>query len=140
MMYVHFDFDGSSTRDNLWLKDNDFFYEAPRGMFVAFFGPTVSEMMHTPTHLIAGIESCILLMLFLILGSHFFYRLVYQYKLNVTLFFSYFIIITGIALLHYPFGIFNPGSAIRYRTNFLFLFILLFLYLQKTYKHIYNKG
>ena len=72
MMYVHFDFDGSSTRDNLWLKDNDFFYEAPRGMFVAFFGPTVSEMMHTPTHLIAGIESCILLMLFLILGSHFF--------------------------------------------------------------------
>lgn len=140
IMYAHFDVSiAKSTRDNLWLKDNDFFYEAPRGMFVAFFGPTVSEMMHTPTHLIAGIESCILLMLFLILGSHFFYRLVYQYKLNVTIFFSYFIIITGIALLHYPFGIFNPGSAIRYRTNFLFLFILLFLYLQKTYKHIYNK-
>lgn len=141
IMYAHFDVSiAKSTRDNVWLKANDFFYEAPRGMFVAFFGPTVSEMLHTPTHLIAGIESCVLLIFFLILGSRFLYRLVYQYKLNVTIFFSYFIIITGIALLHYPFGIFNPGSAIRYRTNFLFLFILLFLYLQKTYKHIYNKG
>ncbi|MDC2014725.1 hypothetical protein ABH007_20630 [Bacteroides thetaiotaomicron] len=135
VMYAHFDLnDAKSTRDNPWLKANDFFYEAPQGMFVAFFGPTLSEMMHTPTHLIAGIESCVLLILFIILGGKFLYRLLYQYKLNVTIFFSYFIIITGIALLHYPFGIFNPGSAIRYRTNFLFLFILLFLYLQKIYK------
>lgn len=134
MMYAHFDFDGSSTRENLWLNDNDFFYEAPRGMFVAFFGPTLTEMLHSPTHLMAGIESFIILILFIVLGSRFLYRLFYDYKLNVTIFFSYFIIITGIALLHYPFGIFNPGSAIRYRTNFLFLFILLFLNLCKSYK------
>lgn len=135
VMYTHFNLsDAKSTRENLWLNDNDFFYEAPRGMFVAFFGPTLTEMLHSPTHLMAGIESFILLILFIVLGSRFLYRLFYNYKLNVTIFFSYFIIITGIALLHYPFGIFNPGSAIRYRTNFLFLFILLFLNLCKSYK------
>lgn len=141
VMYAHFDLSGAqSTRDNLWLKDNDFFYEAPRGMFFAFFGPTLTEMLHSPTHLMAGIESFIILILFIVLGSRFLYRLFYNYKLNVTIIFSYFIIITGIALLHYPFGIFNPGSAIRYRTNFLFLFILLFLYLDKYYKYKYVKG
>ncbi len=134
MMYMHFDDpNANSTRDNIWINDNDFFYEAPRGMFVAFFGPTFNEMLRSPVHLIAGMESVIILVLFLLLGSQLIYRLIFRYRLNVTVFFSYFIIITGISLLHYPFGIFNPGSAIRYRTNFLFLFILLFLYLCKEY-------
>lgn len=134
MMYLHFDDpNANSTRENIWLKDNDFFYEAPRGMFVAFFGPTFAEMLRSPVHLIAGVESLVILILFLLLGSQLIYRLMYRYRLNATIFFSYFIIITGISLLHYPFGIFNPGSAIRYRTNFLFLFILLFLYLCKEY-------
>lgn len=36
MMYVHFDFDGSSTRDNLWLKDNDFFTKRHEGCLSHF--------------------------------------------------------------------------------------------------------
>lgn len=134
VMYLHFDApDANSTRDNIWLKENDFFYKAPTGMFIAFFGPTISEMLRSPVHLIAGIESIILIVLLLLLAQKFIYRIFIQYKLNIIIFFTYFIIITGIALLHYPFGIFNPGSAIRYRTNFLYLFIYLFLYISKQY-------
>ena len=134
IMYLHFDDpNANSTRDNIWLKENDFFYKAPVGMFVAFLGPTLSEMLHSPVHLIAGIESLILLALLIALSSKLITRLLSQYKLDIIILFSYFIIITGISLLHYPFGVFNPGSAIRYRTNFLYLFILLFLYISKQY-------
>jgi len=42
------------------------------------------------------------------------------------------------ALLYYLFGIFYPDSVIRYRTNIQF--ILLALYIQKTYKYTYDKG
>lgn len=140
IMYMHFDDpNANSTRENIWINENDFFYKAPTGMFIAFFGPTFNEMLHNPTHLIAGVESLIILVLFIILAFKLIARLMTKYKLNVTLFFSYFIIITGIALLHYPFGIFNPGSAIRYRTNFLFLFILLFLHITKYYS-LFNKS
>lgn len=134
IMYLHFDDpNANSTRDNIWLEENDFFYKAPVGMFVAFFGPTFNEMLHSPVHLIAGIESSFLIALLLLLASKLIYRLFTKYKLNIIIFFTYFIVITGIALLHYPFGVFNPGSAIRYRTNFLYLFILLFLYIAKQY-------
>lgn len=140
IMYLHFDDpNANSTRENIWTEENDFFYEAPLGMFVAFFGPTLSEMLHSPVHLMAGLESCVILGLLLLLGSGLILRLLKKYRLNVIIFFSYFVIITGIALLHYPFGIFNPGSAIRYRTNFLYLFILLFLYLCKYYNLVNKK-
>ena len=40
----------------------------------------------------------------------------------------------GILLVHYPFGVFNAGSATRYRTNYLFLFIILLMYLFSYYR------
>lgn len=138
IMYMYFDDpNAKSTRANPWTEENDFFYEAPAGMFIAFFGPTINEMMNSPTHMLAGIESIVILVLFLSLGFRLIIRCINSYKINVTIFFSYFVIITGIALLHYPFGIFNPGSAIRYRTNFFFLYILMFLYIKKYYKQFY---
>lgn len=134
IMYYHFDDpNANSTRDNIWLYENDFFYEAPKGMFVAFFGPTIDEMLSNPAHFIAGTESIILITLLSIISYKFILRVFIAHKISLRFIFALFIIITGIALLHYPFGIFNPGSAIRYRTNFVFIFILLFLYLNKFY-------
>lgn len=137
MMYAHFDnAAATSTRENIFFKDNDFFREAPWGMFIAFFGPTLQEMGAKPLQLIAGLESLFIILSFIFLLGHFIARLLCLWKINITIFFSYFIIITGICFLHYPFGIFNPGSAIRYRTNFIFLFIVLFLYLYVYYRNI----
>lgn len=135
MMFVHFDMEmAKSTRENIFLADGDFFRYLPWGMFISFWGPTLGEMVEKPLHLIAGTESLIILSLFLILAGKFVARFLLLGKVNVTLFFSYFIIITGICFIHYPFGIFNPGSAIRYRTNFLFLFVVLLMYLYVCFK------
>lgn len=136
MIPIHFtSYDGSSNRnENIWIHENDFFIKAPIGMFTVFFGPTLNEMLSKPTHLIAGIESTFMLILFIYLCwktiSHFYYTS----RFNATIIPTYFIIFSGICLLHYPFGIFNPGSAIRYRTNFIFLFIILLMYLYARYK------
>ena len=136
MIPIHFTaYDGASNRDgNIWPNENDFFRKAPMGMFTAFFGPTLEEMLDKPTHLIAGIESMLMLIFFVSLCWKAIGRFYYKLKIDAILVPVYFIVFSGICLLHYPFGIFNPGSAIRYRTNFIFLFIILLMYLNTRYK------
>jgi hypothetical protein len=119
-----------STRSELpWMEHYGFFKSALYGMFISFFGPTFSEMLHKPAHLLSGIESMIMLLSFLILLIP---RLKYIFKtlrFNPRVFMTYFIVFTGILFLHYPFGFLNPGSAIRYRSNFYALFVIMILYL-----------
>jgi hypothetical protein len=133
-MAIHF----SSNNPNLahstrseepWLVPYGFFHEAPYGIFIAFFGPTVSEMLAKPAQLIAGLESAVMLICFALLLLP---RLQYNFtrlRFNPVLFISYFLIFAGILFIHYPFGFLNPGSAIRYRSNFYGLFVLLLLFL-----------
>ena len=138
MMYAHFDLaNAESTRDNIFLHAGDFYRQAPYGMFLSFFGPTLSEMIQKPTHLIAGMESLLIVFLMLFMAKRSLKRLCFLGRLEPRYFFSIFLIITGICFIHYPFGIFNPGSAIRYRTNFIFLFILI---LSELYIHDTTKG
>ncbi len=140
MMYAHFDLaNAESTRDNIFLHEGDFYRQAPYGMFLSFFGPTLSEMIQKPTHLIAGMESLLIVFLMLFMVKRSLKRLCFLLgRLEPRYFFSIFLIITGICFIHYPFGIFNPGSAIRYRTNFIFLFILILseLYIHDTTKEL----
>lgn len=125
LMYAHFDSAGAqSTRDDIFLQAGDFYRNAPRGMFLAFFGPTLKEMIRQPMHLIAGLESLFILLLLFRLIKRSMQRLFLSGHFSPRWFFAVFLVVTGICFIHYPFGIFNPGSAIRYRTNFLFLFIL----------------
>jgi len=119
-----------STRSEApWLVDYGFFYSAPYGMFIAFFGPTLSEMLRKPVQLLAGIESMVIIFCLLtLLWPRLKYNLSFL-RFNPTVFFTYLIIFTGILFVHYPFGFLNPGSAIRYRSNFYSLFMILLLYL-----------
>ncbi len=131
-MYAHFDVDGTSTRPDIFQHSGDFFRHALCGMFIAFWGPTISEMTHSPLQLLTGLESLFILFLFgrLCLPA---FVLFWKYKRFYPLyFFCCLFVIGGILLMHYPFGVFNPGSAIRYRTNFFFLFEIFFL---GTYVH-----
>jgi len=129
MLYTHFPADAGATRDNIFLEEYDFFRYLPWGMFISFFGPTLSEMIETPTHAIAGIESIFILLLFFYLSKHIYIRYLLKLRIPSLLTISYLIIFSGFLLVQYPLGIFNPGSAIRYRSRFIFLFILLLLYL-----------
>jgi hypothetical protein len=123
----------SNRNEGIWNEPNAVFTKAPVGMFVSFVGPTLREMIAKPMHFIAGLEGYLIVVMFSILAMQFAVRNFVQGKFSPLYFFSYFIIITGIAFVHYPFGIFNPGSAIRYRTNFIMLFIILLLYLYQSY-------
>ena len=137
-MYAHFDFAGTSTRSNIFTKEGDFFRYAPYGMFQSFMGPTFGEMIRNPLQLVAGIESLVIIVLFIWLTYRCIFRVLLFGRISPIPIFSVLITTIGILFVHYPFGIFNAGSAIRYRTNFLFLFIILFSYLYIYYKPVYS--
>lgn len=135
MMYAHFDFGGTSTRMNIFVKDGDFFRYMPYGMAIAFWGPTIDEIMKSPLMIMAALESCIMCCLLIWMSSGILRQLFTKGRISPIHFFSTLFTTIGILLVHYPFGIFNPGSAIRYRTNFLFLFIIILSYL-----YVYKNG
>ena len=119
-------------------RESDFFAERYGvfkhllyGMFISFWGPTFDEMVKKPAQLFAGIESFVIVLVygFLFLGA------VIKAKFDAKIFWSFSFIFLGILMVHYPFGIFNPGSAVRYRQNFHLLFAILLVYLYKRNKN-----
>lgn len=125
-MFDHFA-GGNSTRDDIYLSNGDFFKHLPNSMFIAFWGPTIQEVKTSPVQLLAAIES-----LFIVIsGIKFLIPFILKAFGNNPQYCLYFIVLIvtvgGILFVHTPFGVFNPGSAIRYRTNFIFLFLLIFL-------------
>lgn len=117
----------STRSEEPWLLPYGFFHSMLYGMFISFFGPTFSEMLRKPAQLLAGCESFVMLICFiLLLWPKLKYNISF-FRFNPTVFITYFIVFVGILLVHYPFGFLNPGSAIRYRANFYALFVLLLL-------------
>jgi hypothetical protein len=119
----------STRSEKPWLEQYGFFHTAPYGMFIAFFGPTINEMLSKPAQLLAGLESIFLLAC---LSFLFLPRLKYNirfFRFNPIIFVTYVIVFAGILFVQYPFGFLNPGSAIRYRSNFYVLFVVLLIYL-----------
>lgn len=124
----------SNKNENIWTYDDDFFIHAPMGIIEAFIGPTPQEMISKPTHFLAGIESIVLICLLFYFCHQPICKFLARLRFNMMFFISYTIIFIGICLLHYPFGIFNAGSAIRYRTNFIYMFILLSFHIYTYYR------
>ncbi|MBO5760957.1 MAG: hypothetical protein J6S53_05370 [Lentisphaeria bacterium] len=125
-MYEHFA-GGNSTRDNIFVEEGDFFRYLPYSMFIAFWGPTVSEMKNSPLHFLTACESLLILFATIKLLTPFLLMSFTNCKKYCLYLMVLFITVGGILFIHAPFGVFNPGSAIRYRTNFIFLFLLLFM-------------
>lgn len=137
---THFNPDSSSTRNNfLLINKYDIFTNAPFGIFIGTFGPTLSEASSKITHLISFIESTIIIII--IFSIYIYKKLLFimnkkLYLNDVTI--PIFILLL-FCLAQYPFGIMNPGSAIRYRCSFYpFIIISFFLYNNFARKH-YHK-
>lgn len=135
-MIKHFSLDSMSTRDAsfIWSNQYDFFYNIFNGMFIAFVGPTFSEALNKPIQMISFIESIIILIIYIYI---FYVSTIYKTKLKI----FYFLLIANcffwFLFLHYPFGVLNPGSALRYRSGFYpFLILILFYFNSKHYKYI----
>jgi hypothetical protein len=130
IMPAHFSQDAGSTRENtIWINDYDIFWNAPYGMFISFFGPTLDEALSKPTHLLAFIESFLIVTVFLYFLIKNFYYTYLTAMFNVYIFGLFVTVFFWILFVHYPFGALNSGSAIRYRENFFSFFMILFFYL-----------
>ncbi|TMP83640.1 hypothetical protein CWB73_02130 [Pseudoalteromonas phenolica] len=129
-MYQHFDPENArSTRENIYfVNEGDFFRNMFSNMLLAAWGPTLAEVASKPLMALFFLESlCIALIIIILLFGMF--KQLLNYQLNISVLVLSFLMIFWLLLVHYPFGIFNPGSAIRYRQNFYPLLITLLFYL-----------
>jgi hypothetical protein len=126
----HFQGVGLSTREAYWNDPYDVFFKAPYGMFQAFFGPTVSEASRSALHMFSFVESLLIL---------FGMSVIILVRLPTMPVYSFLTSISGIFLIlfvNYPFGIMNPGSAIRYRTGYLPIILFIIIIMMSKYWYV----
>ncbi len=125
----HFSPDSASTRPNtIWVNQYDVFYNAPYGMMIGFMGPTIVESLAKPLQGLVLLESLVAAMGILVLAAAAILPRLLVGRLNV-LFFSVFLsLFFWVLFVHYPFGALNPGSAIRYRSNFYHVFVIISMF------------
>ncbi|MBM3993241.1 MAG: hypothetical protein FJ303_03650 [Planctomycetes bacterium] len=110
---------GRSTRAELFFVDPyDVFWRAPEGMLRAFFGPSLEQVGLSPLHMIAFLESSVLIAVLGFLALRELPRLP-AYSVIVASF-----VLFWIGFVNYPVGVMNPGSAIRYRSGWVILVIV----------------
>jgi hypothetical protein len=123
LIIPHFRGYGHSTREVFWIDTYDVFYKAPYGMFQSFFGPTIGEAIRSLNilHVFSFFESALLLgfLIFLLIRN--------LPRLPVYSFLIWIFSIFWILFANYPFGIMNPGSAVRYRTGYIVFILLIFV-------------
>lgn len=131
-MYIHFSYegDGLSTRPNLWRDTYDFFYYMFYGAVIAFWGPTVSEASNNLLNLMVFVESFFIVLVLMYLFMSIVMPALLRGKLRMLACYVAFLPITYLLIVHYPFGFFNPGSAIRYRESFILFIIGIILFLK----------
>jgi len=134
MIPAHFSLDAGSTRENtIWVNDYDVFYNAPYGMFISFWGPTFSEILRKPIQSVAFLESLIIFSFFVFFAYKFMSKTFKTSRLNIFVFSLVFILLFWLLFVHYPFGVLNPGSALRYRENFYGFLVVFLFYLYVRY-------
>jgi len=104
---------GASTRDAFWTDQYDVFWRAPYGFWLSFVGPTLDEAVNNRLQLAALAESLILVA---ILGL---YLLLNFYRMPLFGFLMSWSAVFWLLFANYPFGVMNPGSAVRYRTGYM---------------------
>jgi hypothetical protein len=111
---------GRTTRFEVFFVEKyDVFTKAPEGIYRAFVGPLLTEVGIGPLQLVVFIESSVLLIVLSYLIAREIRILpVHSFIMGI---FSLF----WMLFPNYPFGIYNPGTAIRYRSGWiLFLFVI----------------
>jgi len=113
---------GSNRWDISWSDLSDFFRNIWWGMPASIIGPTISESLNRPIFIPIFLEG--LLSFYLIF--YLLFRLLNlskkepEYRAIIILGFLPALILA--LTIHYPFGLFNPGSAVRYKQSIAPLF------------------
>lgn len=122
-MLPHFLGTGNSTREAFWVSQYDVFYKAPYGMVQGFLGPTLAETSAGILQLSSFVESTLIVAVLVV------FTLVRLPRLPAYMVFMSGFTILWILFATYPFGIMNPGSAIRYRTGYEMLVFVAIVFL-----------
>jgi len=132
LLPAHFSMDAGSTRENtIWVNDYDIFLNAPYGMFVGFFGPTLNEIIAKPIQGLSFIESFLIVFLFSYVLIKYPIDVMKTRNINIYSFALMFIAVFWMLFAHYPFGVLNAGSALRYRENFYAFLVVFIFYLHQ---------
>jgi hypothetical protein len=121
---IHFLSDaGFSTRPAFWLDKYDVFWRAPYGMLLSFVGPTIGEAIRNPLQMVSLCESILILLVASV------YILANLPRLPAFCFLIGVFAIFWLQFANYPFGVMNPGSAVRYRTGYYLVLVAFVLVL-----------
>lgn len=112
-----------SSREAFWVEQNDVFWRAPVGMFQSFFGPTLAETSLGVLQVFSFVESTVIIGILLV------FALRHLPRLPAYMVFMSGFTIFWILFATYPFGIMNPGSAVRYRTGYEMLVFVAIIFL-----------
>ena len=129
-MYAHFNPSGAGSTREISVFENqyDIFFQAHYGMIVAFIGPSFDELVDKPVFIPFFIEGVALLALLTFLNWREYANVLVKGKINVLFFTIVFFTLFWFLFVHYPFGVFNPGSATRYRSNFIHFLVIFVFY------------
>ncbi len=119
-----------------WKTTADFYLKAPQGIFIANLGPNLMESIKNPLLIPYFFEGLFFIFstLYLIFSNFYLQlrRVVISPYFLLTIFFGIFFVL----LLNYPFGLFNAGSATRYRSSYYHIIIILLLFFYSREKKV----
>ena len=119
-----------------WKTAADFYLKAPEGIFIANLGPNLIESINNPFFIPYFFEGLIFIgVTFYLLITNILYE-IRRAIFNPVFLFTIFFGIIVVLLFNYPFGLYNPGSAIRYRCSYYHVIIVLLLLFYSNEKKI----
>jgi len=129
-------YDAASNRHWIeWEDSGDFFMNMGWGIFFSIIGPLPTEVLRRPEFFpffLEGLVSLFFIFYFLVIMVK---RYARYSSIRGFLLYAFIPAVTIALIIHYPFGIFNPGSAGRYKQSlaplFYFLPMLLIAALKK---------
>jgi hypothetical protein len=108
-------YEGGSNRYNIqWNDVSDFFYNSLWGIPQGFIGPTLAESISKPIQFPVFLEGIAYLFILCYLFAKLLKLAYASNKLRVYIL-PYFFVALVIVFISYPYLIFNPGSALRYK-------------------------
>jgi len=129
MVPAHFNPTAGSSRENtIWIKPGDYYRNAFYGMYLGFWGVTFAEAKSSPVYLIIWIESLILFSLFVFFLIRYFLLPLLNFNLNIKILWILIFVVSGFLFVHYPFGVLNIGSSVRYKQGFIIFLVILIFY------------
>lgn len=117
--YLHFYVNLETFRNkDIFLEKYGFYKNMIYGMFISIWGPNIKEAFRGVLQMFSFLESGILLLI--VVWN------ILRKKNSFEKIFLFFNCVFWLFLAQYPFGVFNAGAAVRYRTNLYIIFLAFF--------------